>query len=247
MRWSYRIHIYAFAAAFVVFVVLRVPASVAVELVSERVPELSASGLHGTIWHGGARRVSYREGLIEDFRWRFRPTRLLALELGYRLEGALSSGFLESTATLTTTGALRLTDLRMQSNIRELGAFAGRSYIPVDGQISLRFDHLALSDRITSASGNVDVSDAAMRDGGTQLGSYRAKISEQEGTLRADVSDSAGPLEVSGFATVDPGGRYEVSVDIVPKRSEPELESLLGLVSRRTADGNYRIRGQGTL
>ncbi|HYW93906.1 MAG TPA: type II secretion system protein N [Gammaproteobacteria bacterium] len=250
MSWSWRIFAGAGLLALAAFLVAGVPARVAWTWWGPHGHALKVSGISGTVWNGSASRVAFGSGSLGDIRWQLRPSSLFMLRLGYRFRARLQQGYINGDAALTPSGRLRLDHVEGQSNIGVLGALINAGQIPVRGQVNLQLETLTWKGgHPTDAAGRVSVSDVTLDMGGQEvaLGQYRITLGRQGKRIMGNIRDRGGPLQVSGDASLTPGGLYRVELAITQRQPGSQLHNLLGMLGRPDPGGAYHLRLNGRI
>jgi len=234
--------------AYGAFLAATLPAGVAASRIaaaSAGVVRLSA--VTGTVWQGSAQVNVAAPGLaftLDQARWRFLPSRLLAGRFAFDIEAGLASLQARGEASRSIT-AWHLDDFHAGGDAAALAAFFPlvAAWQPAG---PLAIDAQALSWNGEQASGTAA---AQWRDASLALspvrplGSWRALAAGEGSSLRVELATTEGPLRLSGKgALAIPGGRFAFSGQA---RAEPgrerDLEDLLNLLGARRADGARAI------
>jgi general secretion pathway protein N len=234
-------------AAYAVFLVATLPASVALTAAQRAQPgRFDVLESRGSAWNGSAK-VAVGTTTIERLQWRWKPARLIAGRLAFditasapgieaRYEGARSftrwevrdvnakgsaqamSLLLPLTAAWRPEGQLTLASPLLESDGRELR-----------GDVSLEWRGAAVA-----------LSDVR------PLGSYRADIALEGPGARFRVATLQGPLTVTGQGTLAAPGRIAFTGEARPEpTSAAALEPLLKLLGPARADGARAIEWRG--
>lgn len=234
----------ALLAALVV-VASALPARVATRFLPDGV---QARELSGTIWHGEAAALSFRNLELGAVEWQIHPASLLQLTLAVDLQW-VHRGFGLSGRALLARHHLSLSAIQGGGpieDLRDLGVAAGwhgTAQVSVD-EIESDFA------RILAASGSVQVSDlaAASVAGGADLGAYVLRLSpsavDASGAITGQLSDAGGPLAVQGTITITPQQHTGLVSGTLQERADApaELRRDLGdLVQMRGRDAQGRV------
>jgi hypothetical protein len=202
----------------------------------------------GSLWHGEAGQVRFRNFELGAIEWQIHPLALLQLTLAADLQW-VHRGF-----GLTGRAALGRNNVTLSAiqgggpieDLSDLGVAAGWH-----GTAQVAVDTLA-SDfaRVLAASGSVQVSDLTANRvaGGADLGSYVLRLSptavDASGAITGELSDAGGPLAVQGTITINPQQHTGLVSGTVQERADTpaELRRDLGdLVQLRGRDPQGRI------
>jgi len=202
----------------------------------------------GSIWHGEAGQVSFRNLELGALEWQIHPGALLQLTLaadwqwvhrGFGLAGRAALG--RSNVTLSAIqGGGPIEDLG------DLGVAAGWHGTAQVSIATLASDF----SRVLAASGNLQVSDLTANRvaGGADLGSYVLRLSptavDATGAITGELSDAGGPLAVQGTITINPQQHTGLISGTVQERTDTPAElrrDLTDLVQMRGRDSQGRI------
>lgn len=112
------------AAAFIVFLVAFLPASVLLRYLPA---EVSLAAVEGTVWRGAAGNVVIRGKPVGALRWSNRPWRLLLLQLDYAVQYLPPGGQVDLDVRLHDPGRLDIADARGSLPIMALDGLLGPS------------------------------------------------------------------------------------------------------------------------
>ena len=237
-----------FVLAFIVFIValaIMFPARVAYQWASS--PFLAMSGIHGTVWNGGAREFSTNGVYLRDLRWKVRPWRLLTGTLHYDLSGSPVSGFFESEVTVGWGSKVTLRNL---SASVPLAMFEKAAAIPgLRGNASLQFERLELvKGRPAAMDGNVSVANLLVpMISRSPLGGYKADFFTQNNGVIASVEDTNGVVDLAGSLQIGTDKSYKFDGLIAPRANTPdELRQQLRFLGSPNERGQYVLPLEGT-
>ncbi|MBX3704227.1 MAG: type II secretion system protein N [Steroidobacteraceae bacterium] len=203
-------------AAFLVFVIARVPAH---QLASRLPGGIAMQGVGGTIWSGRASQLAVNGAPIGALEWSCRPWRLLALKWSCRVNLRPAGGALVAELSGGLDGELLATGLSGQV---PLAAFEGMATPPGwSGSLELDVERLRIvARRPIEAAGKLFVrSLKAPGPGGPLLGDFELTVGEGAvgtDTLTGRLRDLGGPLRVRGAIELRPDGSYLLSGEVAP-------------------------------
>lgn len=204
----------------VVALIITFPARIAYQWISP--PFVQVSGIHGTVWNGGAREFATNGVYLNELTWRMRPLALLTGQARYDISGTPVSGFFASEVTLSLGGTLTLSNL---SASVPLQMFEAASKVAgLRGTASLQFERLELAaGRATAMDGTVDVANLVVPlIGDMPLGGYRAEFYTQNNGIVASVEDTDGIVDVAGSLQLNPDKSYAFRGQVVAKPAAPD-------------------------
>jgi len=243
MRRSYLVAIAI--AAYLVFLVTRIPAHFAYDLVKERLPNLALGELDGTVWQGTAGSVVYNGIRAGSLDWDTRPLRFLLGEWNAAIE---TRGPLESLADIaySLTGTLSVTNASVTTRLSDLRPFYPQlSIMALEGAVSSRIDSLELEDaKLLEIHGSATVDNLSA--GALQLGDFTAEMrTDDEGTRKlVFASVGSGGLDVEGEVLLNQ--QEAITLDLLVSNPEHlgDLGGLFRKFSSKEPDG-YRFRWEG--
>lgn len=234
-------------AAYTAFLVATLPAS----LVAPRLAEATGgqarlANATGTAWNGSARLAVSARGMaftVENLRWRFLPSRLLAGRAAFAVEARL--GKLQAEAEVARTPLTwRVDGLRGGGDVSSLANVLPllASWQPA-GTLAFEAPTLAWDGDRAAGSASLEWRDAALAFSAVRpLGTWRAQLDAEGTTGKLSLSTLKGPLRLSGKGTLAFPGRSTFSGEA---RAEPgrerDLEAVLALLGARRPDGAHAL------
>lgn len=235
-------------AAYSIFLIATLPASVVYGWLKPQLHFLSMQGISGSIWQGQATDIVYQQQSYGAIRWRLKPLRLL---LG---EFAVKWKLLDK--TLTAKGKL---DIHFDGDIR---VYSTRIYIPlnklqsvtrdipvvVDAELRLELRQMWLRNQKPA-----DV-DATLRVLNLQsispvvseVGSFEATLQSEGQQLKARIKDIDGALQLQATAGIESDGRYQFSGQArLRPQADAALREGLQQIARPAQDGSIRLDYNG--
>ncbi|MEJ2330276.1 MAG: type II secretion system protein N [Gammaproteobacteria bacterium] len=239
-------HLVAIAiAAYLLFLVTRIPAQFAYVFMQDRLPNLTLGELEGTVWQGTARSVVYNGIYAGSLEWNVRPLRVLLGEWNAAIQ---LRGPVESNADIgySLADILTIENASVKARLANLGQFLPQLSIMVtEGELSAIIESLELQGEsllVIRGSATID----NLFAGGLQLGDFAAEMStDDDGTRKlAFTSVGSDGLDVQGELSLNQ--QEQVTLDLLVKNPE-HLGDLAGLFRRFSSeepDGN-RFRWSG--
>lgn len=202
-------------AAFIVFMVVQLPAAVVLRWAP---PQLALSGLEGTLWSGSARQLSLLGQPLGRARWRCNYLRILLLQWSCELRLLPAAGELRLDLTRYPSGAI---DVHRVDGRVPVASFAGLAAPPGwSGDVEFDLQGLRLEGNwLQSAAGAIHVRRLrAPGPGGAELGDFELTLGEGSvgGGLSGRLSDRGGPLRVRGTLELSPPRNYLLSGEVSP-------------------------------
>lgn len=123
--------------------------------------------------------------------------------------------------------------------------------LPLDGILELNLAILRLNEkgRLHAAQGTIRLVQARSTLGQpVALGDFVIELTTRDEAILGDVTDSGGPLKVTGTLTLTPDNRYRFVGEISTRdKNNPHLQQALSLLGQPGRDGTRRIDVTGTL
>lgn len=234
------------AVYFVILVVLRTPAQWGASAVLNAVPNLSMTGISGTVWSGNAAAAYAR---IDDqvidlgpLRWRLNGMSLLGLRACVDVQSDQLTGTLCRGMDGATTVQQLLVD-QIPASLLNRGLM-----VNVDGTAGLTISNARFTSdgTIRQLDGNLSWQRARVNagEGWFLLGSFAADLStNDQGDVLAHIMDFEGEFEVDLQAVYTPGHDEPKINGIIRARpnASGQLVSALSLFAETLDDGSYRV------
>lgn len=250
MRWRWLILLATLS--FVVTLLLHAPAPLLYAWTAGKAATtLRLHGVQGTLADGGFAALTVRDRtVLTDARWTLRPAWLALLQLTADVETG-GDTVLRARVSRTPLGKLKLSDVDALSSVKSLLGLAGQAVLPVEGQVRLALQTLALDAGLpTDADGSIEIRGLAwaLAREPVVLGDYTAALTTGDSGIVASMANDGGPLELSGEARLQPDRSYDVHIQFRPRPdASPSLVSLMRSAGSPDAQGWYHLRRQGTL
>lgn len=239
-------------AAFLLFAVLMIPASVVWRGIDGRGSGVRLAGVSGTLWTGTAGEVYYREIPLGTATWTWRPLALIVGEWRNRVRLQSGVTVLNGNVGRTLTGAWSGSDMVLDATMGELvrlyAGLSGALPVTIEGDLSMRLDYIKVRDgHVDAVDGRVDV-DAVML-AGRKLGSLEGDLADEDGGIvvefRSKGDEAAG---LDGVLTLMPEGDYRLALAIGnPDLLGAEAAGFVRGLATQGGDGKWRLDWQGRL
>ena len=239
-------YVFAGLLVFATVLIVSFPARVAYRWFAP--PDLSLSGISGSIWSGSAAEGLAGGAYIRDITWRLRPADLLTGKLAFSTTSRPASGSMETDVAVGIDGSLTLSNLEGSVPLDLVHPAFQRAGI--SGDLSMQFEKLVLRNGLpVDVSGNVTVKNmyAPALSAGT-LGDYRAQLVTNEGAVSGTVEDLSGVLDVIGTIAISPDRSYSLVGDVAAQPgAPPSIEQQLRFLGSADDRGFRQFRFEGQL
>ena len=231
---------------FLVVLVVTFPARVAYRWFAP--PDVTLSGISGSIWSGNATEGLAGGAYLRDISWRIKPAELLTAKLAFVTAAKPASGTMNADVAVGFGGDLALTNLTGSvplDLVHDAFQQAG-----ISGDVSLEFSELALENGLpVAANGSVTVANFFAPDlSAGVLGDYRASFQSSGGSVNGSVEDLSGVLEIDGTITINPDRSYSLVGDVAARPgAPPSIEQQLRFLGSADERGMRQFRFEGRL
>lgn len=239
--------------ALVIGLIAFLPARVAATWLEANTPDITLSGVSGTLLDGHAQYLVTQGRVVEDVHWSLRPAKLLTGRFAALVQVSTDLGDISGTVAYTFWGDKQLSNIHGSASLGWLAKRAGYAFVPITGDLRVDIDSVSLSERWvpTAVVGQVQVANVywqLMRPP-LQIGSYSARLGHSEGQLKLTLTDSKGPLAIDGSAVFLPSSHtYTVEAQLRARAgADDRLKNLLGVLGQTDNGGWHNIRQHGQL
>ena len=238
--------------AFLGFLLLQTPATLVIDLLTERLPGFSAQTVEGSAPGGTAAGVRWRNLQIDQLRWSWRPLALFTGWLEFSLKVDDPELRLAGQAALNPGRDLRLRQLVGTLPLARLAGAAGYPGLPAQGTVELNLAEVRLNPggRPLAATGIVRLQNLQTTLGQPlTLGDFTAELkpADPEG-IQGVVQDNNGPLALEGAFSLTPDGRYQFTGHAaVPDANNRALRQAMSLLGPPGGDGRWILNFSGKL
>jgi hypothetical protein len=238
--------------AFLTFLLLQAPATLATDLLARRLPDFSARAVIGLATDGSARGLRWRGVAIEKLAWRWRPQALARGWLEFTLDVDDPDVKLLGNVALDPQRRLRLRNTRGQLPLVTLSALAGQPHPPLQGivEFSLRELRLNAAGQPQAADGTVVLLNAHATLGQPlHLGDFVAQLRTVEPNgIQGAIQDNGGPLVLDGMLNLAPDGGYRFNGRATVRDTDNQaLRQALSLLGPADDDGYWTLSFSGVL
>lgn len=231
-------------------VALTLPAAVAWGWWGERVPDVRLQGVNGTIWDGGATRVSVRGQVLGELHWQWSPWQVLAGKPRLRVQ--IEGPGLKFAGELLRSDASQLAIEHLNVET-EAGWLAPALAIPELEPTGLLVTHdasvvLAMTGLPQTLDARIEWRDAGVRGQVVaRLGTLVIEARGADGRIDAKVHDVGdGDVDIQGTATLEQG-RYRSEVILLPRVDQGPVIEALQWVGQPREQGGRLLIVEGTL
>jgi general secretion pathway protein N len=239
-------YVFAGLLVFATVLIVSFPARVAYRWFAP--PDLSLSGISGSIWSGSASEGLAGGAYIRDISWRLRPADLLTGKLAFSTTSRPASGSMETDVAVGIDGSLTLSNLAGSVPLDLVHpAFQNAG---ISGDLSMQFEKLVLRNGLpVDVDGRVTVANMyAPALSAATLGDYQAQFVTTDGAISGTVEDLSGVLDVTGTIAISPDRSYSLVGDVAARPgAPPSIEQQLRFLGSADERGFRQFRFEGQL
>lgn len=236
-------------AAFLLFLLLRVPANLVTDQVGARLSDFSVQGVEGTATEGTMLGARWRGARIERLTWRWRPLALLRGRLEFDLSADDPEIKLTGNAAMGLGRQARFRDLAGRLPLSRLGNLAGN--LPLQGTVEFALPELDLgaTGRPLVARGTVRLLNLRTAlNPPTSIGDFVIQLDSTSEDVRGKIKDNNGPLALDGTLSLLPDGRYRFDGQAaVRDAANQSLRQAMSLLGPPGGDGRWALNFSGVL
>lgn len=239
-------YIFAGLIVFLAVLVTTFPARVAYNQFAP--PDLSLTGISGSIWNGSAAEGLAAGAYLRNLTWKIKPASILSGHLAYSVSAQPAAGQIDTDVAVALDGSLTLSALTGTVPL-DFVHYAFQQ-AGIGGDLSLDFARLVLRNGLPEdVDGNITVTNFFVPElSSARLGDYRADFQTDNGTVMAEVVDTSGVLEVNGIVTLAPDRSYSLIGNVGARPSAPpSVTRQLEFLGSPDAEGMRPFRFEGSL
>lgn len=232
--------------AYLLFVVVTLPAGYVTPKLQAKVPGLALTGVTGTVFSGHAARAAWQDIDLGRLEWRFRPSALFRLRLEYAFEFAAAVNRGAGTAGIGP-GLAYANDLDLQLESPPLVNHFSPMPLQTSGVFDLQLDELSHDgESVLAVTGTIAWENAAVTSPASlSLGNLGMDVAKQGDNIVASFT-RGGALGLSGDIALEPGRRYAIDLALQPGPDVPvDTISMIETIAQQRPDGSMGIRQAG--
>ncbi|HEB62902.1 MAG TPA: type II secretion system protein N [Gammaproteobacteria bacterium] len=240
------------AIAFIIFLVLTIPANFIHAQIKETLPA-KLYQVDGTLWSGRAETLIAPNGFrVQAISWEFRPLSLLLGKISIDTKFITEGGYGNLTLNRGLFGGLNLSDIDIKMPITDLKPFLQTVPVDLKGVLDGQLEEIEFSDnmKVASASGRLTWNHAVI-DALSELkiGDFTLALEPtDDGTKGVIKSKEGGPLEMNGILQLNVDGHYDFKGELKAKARAPrELKQALQFIGKADPTGKIPLKTSGTL
>lgn len=238
--------IFAGILVFAVVLVVTFPARIAYRWLAP--PDVTLTGVTGSVWRGGAAEGLAAGAYLRDIRWRLRPASILSGQLTFETSGNPGAGNLGAVVGIGFDRVLVLKDV--VGDVPLDLVHPALSQNGVGGNLQLRFAELRILDGgLLNADGTIRIEDLFVPVlSAAPLGTFKAVLTTTADGIAGTMDDEAGIVDIEGTISIRPDGSYALLGNVAARPgAPPSIEQQLRFLGSPDARGMRPFRFEGTL
>ncbi len=234
-------------AAYLLFLIIRLPANLLLPLVSTQVTDLKLNGVEGTLWRGRASSVFYDNIYAGELEWEARPLRLL---LGQWSAAVQLDGPINARADIgyALTGQINVSNATIDGNLSAVSRYLPQtSVMALQGELSGLIESLVVQQGgLLEIEGTFTLGNLAAGD--LSLGDFNAEAATSDDDTKRLVFQSVGRegLDAEGELSLDQQDKITLDLLVRNPGHLGDLSGLFRKFSSEEPDGN-RLQWSGDL
>ena len=235
-----------FMLAFAGFAIAMVPTHFVVRFIPANIP-LQLVGPQGTIWHGSAENISWKNQPYGKLEWRLSPLPLLfaTLHADFHLRGEGLEA--KGEVTVKRDQSMMLENTVVNADIARLPLQKANLMVVPEGQAHAVIQSLLfINQKIDRVDADIHWAPARISSPAEyELGEIDLALTGKDGNLEGDLKSQKGPINARGKLKVSTTGLLKADVKLTPTESAPDdLRDMLPMIGRPDSNGTVRIKQQ---
>ncbi len=231
--------------AFLLTILLTIPASIASKLLPRHI---EANSFNGNIWEGSATSFTIDQVNLGSLKWKIKPGCFLALKLCADIEQ--SNHEMSSDFSLQLRKKTVLENLRASGSAHVLNSLLDRHGITLAGDFQIDLEKLSIdNNRIQTIDGDVQFTSLSVNGVlRVLLGDLKSVFEPQDAHTLVRISNQQGHIDLLGNAQLFHDMSYELDMNI--KQNNQSSEAVVNgmqFIGDQQADGSRRILHNGKL
>ena len=240
-------------AVYLVFLIVKIPASLAVQFIEaddNLAAMLQLQGVDGTIWNGHADTARVNKLTLNNLTWDLNVLPMLLGQLDVDVRFGIDKGHGRANVALGFGGDVELSDVQARVPAQALMPLLYGFPVALVGEFSANLNNVEIQQGQRFAADGRLVWHGAGVSAPQALGfgDLALKLEPDGEGSKGVVSDGGGPLSVEGTFTVQPNGQYQMNLRLASRETgNTPLKAALGFLGRPDSQGKVTFRKGGRL
>jgi general secretion pathway protein N len=237
-------------AAYLVFLVITLPAAPVIDLFRDRLP-VTINSISGSLWSGRASIIITNRLILNNAHWSFLPSRLLLAKIAIDVEADLNDNPLNTRLSVGMNGNLTVDGLTTTLDAAELASVVALPLGELSGDFQLQINKATFQPgTVPRIDGTLNWYQAAVTITETaELGNVAILMNDNETSpLTASINNTGGQLILNGGLTTDETGQYMLKLTMKPNASATNnVINSLAMFAKKQRDGAFMLVNSGNL
>lgn len=238
--------------ALVSFLIINIPAAPVYDAIKDKLPQLQAQNIDGTVWQGSAQQVTVKPGhVLKEVNWSVCVAHLLMAEACLDFDASYNDNPLSGQVIVDTSKNMQGKNIKTSITAKALSQMVAMPMGEIDGVISIDLATINWQQGgIPAISGTIQWNNASITIAETaNLGDVTITLKEPEETpIDAVISNKDGHLEISGQVSLSNNTDYKASLKLIPRdKTNQNLKNSLSLFAKPGPNGSFTLNNSGNL
>jgi general secretion pathway protein N len=238
--------------AYLVFLIISVPAAPVLSQLQRYIPAVSIQGVSGSLWNGRAAAITINQQYtLDNTGWNFSGWRLFKGEVSAKINTHYQQQAVSGNFDIHPSGKITAHNVNASMEAATLAQLARIPLAELSGSISLKIDQLEWQPgQVPRASGRLQWNSAAVTVSETaRLGDIVITLTENKRSpLQASISNRGGEIKLEGEANVSEDGNYSLKLNMLPdKNASRNVRSSLSMIAKPMPNGSFQLNNNGNL
>ena len=234
------------------FLIANTPATLVVNSINDRIPQVKIQNVSGTLWQGSAQQLTVQSKyVLKNIEWSICVAHLLLAKACVELDAIYDNSPLNGQISIGINKAIQAKNINATITAQTLSQIITLPMGEIDGDISVDLKTLEWQPGgLPSATGIIKWNKASITIAETaQLGDITITLTESEDNpIRAEISNLNGQLNITGTASLKENTDYNLDLTLTPEtNASRNLKSSLALFSRANKNGSFTLKNSGNL
>lgn len=252
MKKQYYYYAITILAGYLLFLLLQLPASVAVRVAQQLAPEaaIAVQQTGGSAWKGSAVGVSAGKVTLTNLNWEIRALPLMLGRMEYQVEASGNTLSLSGTIGTGLFSGPAFEELNGWVSSGLITTLAQIPFVKTGGDFELGLEQLVMKNGFPAkVQGEILWREARISSPyQIALGNILLLPKMEKEKLVITISNQDGAARIDGTFVLDPQGQYQIQGTITPSPDmDRNLVSMLNSIGRRGRDGSVAVRYAGKL
>ena len=238
--------------AYLVFLIISVPAAPVLSQIQRYLPEISIQGISGSLWNGSAAAITIdRQQTLNNTDWQFNGWRLFTGKISAHINTHYQQQVINGDFDIHPSGEITARNVNASIEAATLAQLARIPLAELSGSVSLKIDQFKWQQgQVPHAVGRLLWNNAAVTVSETaRLGDIAIALTDdKKSPLHASIINRGGEIKLEGEANVSEDGTYSLKLNMLPNKSaSSNVRSSLGMIAKPRPNGSYQLNDNGNL